>query len=227
MHGQQKDFSLGSGERQIGKTLSEIRFDHLCRYQLAAALMQRYHYPRKKVIFDIFCGNGYGTSVLSKAFPEAVCLGVDGSKEAIAFAEDHFSSANTLFLSKISPFFIPTKIADIVISLESLEHVSEDRYFFQSLLESLQSEGMAIISVPNENVNSLSKNPHKFHCKHYTKCDINALLPFGFEIILEYGQDVYLFREDGVCTFDLLPEDKMVPKLNHEGQVSIYLIKRK
>lgn len=29
-----RDFSLKSGERQTGKKLDEIRFDHLCRYQL-------------------------------------------------------------------------------------------------------------------------------------------------------------------------------------------------
>ena len=221
-----KDFSLNSGERQVGITLSEIRSDHLFRYQLAVNLIQEHFRDKPQLIFDIFCGNGYGTYSLAKVFTESLCFGIDGSKEAIDLANVHYILPNTIYSQKLSPIYIPPGVVDVVICMESLEHVQEDRLMLCCLCESLTKNGLAIISVPNDEVHSLEKNPHKFHFRHYSDSEFRAILPNGFSIIRQFGQDVYSFRPDGTNAFTLLNSSEMSPREAHRGQVSIYAIKR-
>jgi SAM-dependent methyltransferase len=221
-----RDFSLHSGERQVGPTLDQIREDHLARYFLAVATFQSHLQTTPSLILDIFCGNGYGTHILAKAFPDTLCLGLDASAEAIEEANTHYSQPNTLFSVKCFPFLIPPQCADAVVSFESIEHVDEDRSMMETLLQAVRSNGMAMISVPNETRHSLAKNPHKFHYRHYSDCDLRALISNEFIIFEKHGQDVYCFDDGGLNTLELLPRVRMNPSLNHEGQVSIYTLKR-
>jgi 2-polyprenyl-3-methyl-5-hydroxy-6-metoxy-1,4-benzoquinol methylase len=222
----QRDFSLNSGERQVGTALEQIREDHLMRYHLALTTLRSVLEKEPAVILDVFCGNGYGTHLLSREFPHALCIGIDASAEAIASANSHYSSSNTLFSCKFFPFYIPPHTADAVVSFESLEHVEDDRAMIAIMLNALTDTGCAMISVPNEQKHSLSKNPHKFHYRHYTHSDLASIIPVGFSVIRRHSQDVYHFDEIGYNTLRLLQSAEMAPKADGEGQVSIYTIKR-
>jgi SAM-dependent methyltransferase len=222
-----KDFSLHSGERQVGSSLAEIRYDHLARYQLAVRLIEAYAPAQEGILFDLFCGNGYGTHILASAFTNSLCIGIDGSKDAIDLANAHYSLRNTLFVQKFYPVSIPRGTADIMVCFESLEHVEDDKAMLETVLEALSPDGIAIVSVPNESVHSLFMNPHKFHYRHYTESDFLTLVPSSFLIRHKFGQDVYVFRPDGTNTFTLLERSAMEPRADHNGQVSVYVLARK
>jgi 2-polyprenyl-3-methyl-5-hydroxy-6-metoxy-1,4-benzoquinol methylase len=69
---------LRDQSRQWGETVSEIKTDHVKRYELAAK------YAKGRVL-DAACGCGYGSSILYAMGTEVVA--VDASADAIGWAE--------------------------------------------------------------------------------------------------------------------------------------------
>ena len=80
-----KDFSLNSGERQVATSIENIRKDHLYRYEYAINKIKKLLKDNCSIL-DIFCGNGYGSYLISKSLPQCSICSVDGSKEAIILA---------------------------------------------------------------------------------------------------------------------------------------------
>jgi len=226
MESKEKNYSLHSGERQVGASLSEIRYDHLVRYELASSLIEGEGVTRG-LAYDVFCGNGYGVYFLSQELPGLHIVGIDGSEAAISMANAHYRMQNNLFSYRLYPFTLPKKVSDFVTCFESLEHVEDDGGLLMQVLESLNDRGTAFVSVPNEAVHSLKKNPHEFHFRHYLHDQFMSMVPTNFEVTHWYGQNVYEFAADGICTFRLLEKEQMVPMPNQQGQVNIYVIRRK
>lgn len=217
-----RDFSLHSGERQIGATLEQIRRDHVARYEKAIESLKN---QKNLFIADCFCGNGYGTNYISEKLNNSKVLGLDASKEAIEFANEHYGNENVFFSNKYFPFKLPEEIFDVVISFESIEHVSDGIGMFNMMVSALKPGGIIWFSVPNENVNSLKINKHKFHLKHYTHKEIMDTFSKGLQLEHMYGQDVYVFR-DGLQAELLNENTDMELKKNYEGQVLIYCFRK-
>lgn len=222
-----KDFSLHSGERQIGRSLADIRRDHTVRYDLAVSLMREHAQKKGSTCMDVFCGNGYGTFMLSEAFPDVCVVGVDGSKEAIDMANECYARPNNMFSWKLFPFSIPEESNDLVACFESLEHVENDQLMLDSILRSLKKDGVALISVPNQDEHPLEMNPHQFHFRHYRPVDFTSMVSQSYSIETWYGQNVYQFTKDGVNTFQLLSETQMRLREKVSGQVNVYVIRRR
>jgi len=216
-----KDFSLNSGERQVGKTLDEIRFDHRVRYQLAIEfLKEKKHY----VGLDCFCGNGYGSHFMANQLSDCNIIGIDASQEAIECANKYYSSKNILFSCKLFPFCLPKETFDFIVCFESLEHVIEGEEMMNQLIHSLKLGGYLFFSIPNENVHSLKLNKHPFHYKHYTDAEVKNMMQSKLKLIKMYGQNVYVFR-NGIQA-ELLDSRDMILNENKEGQVNIYIYKK-
>ncbi|MCB5306754.1 class I SAM-dependent methyltransferase [Yersinia massiliensis] len=221
-----KDYSLYSGERQTANTVEGIRRDHTSRYELAIDIMLKKEEPILNGA-DIFCGNGYGTYMLSSNFSNVNFIGIDGSSEAINEANINFTRENNIFSNKLYPFTLPVNTFDIITCFESLEHVDKDGLLFDEIKKSCKSNGLIIVSVPNEEIHSLVLNPHKFHFRHYTHSDFLDKFGTDLELITWYGQNVYKFDESGVNTHQLLNEVDMYPIEHVQGQVNIYVFKKR
>ena len=102
------DLSLHSGERQVATTYEAIRTDHRLRYEWADARLEKPGFG-----LDAFCGNGYGTWLLSKS---RVVIGIDGSAEAIRQAEQNYWTPRTHFSVNYYPFELPSNSFDFLIS---------------------------------------------------------------------------------------------------------------
>ncbi len=218
-----KNYSLNSGERQTGKTLVEIRQDHKNRYQFAIdQLMQTGKKPRK--ILDCFCGNGYGSYMLGQAFPDSTVLGIDGSREAIQLAEKHFKAGKNFFLHKVFPFYLGKEKYDAIVSLESIEHIQDDRSFLGELASHLEEDGLLFLSTPNSDVYPLAPTENAFHFKHYSLKDVQEMADrCGLEILERYSQNVYLLDEKR-NTQGILPEDQMILKKDFDGQFDVFVL---
>jgi SAM-dependent methyltransferase len=219
-----KNFSLASGERQIGKTIPEIRRDHTFRYEMAIDIYRTRGARTSESSLDVFCGNGYGSYMLAEAFEDLTVTGIDGSKEAIDMANDCYARYNNFFSWKIFPFSIPIGVYDFVTCFESLEHVEDDELMLSAILKSLKPDGYALLSVPNQDVHSLEKNPHHFHFRHYRHTEFINMLPDSFRVVNWYGQNVYEFNSEGMNTFRFLKEEEMAPRERVPGQINIYLV---
>lgn len=197
------------------------------RYDLALELLREQGRVNGGACLDVFCGNGYGTFMLSEAFPELCVVGVDGSKEAIDMANECYARPNNMFSWKLFPFSIAEQSNDLVACFESLEHVEDDQLMLNQILRSLKKDGVALISVPNQDEHPLEKNPHQFHFRHYRHADFIGMVSKEYSIETWYGQNVYEFTDDGVNTFRLLSEDEMCLREKVPGQVNVYVIRRR
>lgn len=161
MESKEKNYSLHSGERQVGASLSEIRYDHLVRYELASTLIEGAAIT-SGLAYDVFCGNGYGVYFLSQELSGLHVVGIDGSEAAISMANANYRRENNLFAYRLYPFTLPKKVSNVITCFESLEHVEDDRSLLRQVLESLNDRGVAFVSVPNEEIHSLKKTLMSF-----------------------------------------------------------------
>ena len=86
-----KNYSMNSGERQVGNSLEKIRRDHIVRYELAVNIIKKL-LPNNAINgLDIFCGNGYGAYIIANSISNLKkIVAIDGSKETINFAKKNY-----------------------------------------------------------------------------------------------------------------------------------------
>ena len=216
-----KDYSLTSGERQVASSLTEIRRDHLLRYQLAHQILTGGEMPDGPIL-DCFCGNGYGTSILSGLNAERITVGIDASKEAIRDADKHYRRDNTWFILQEYPFMLPKNAYAALVCFESIEHISEYKAFMKTLCDSIKPGGILLLSTPNEETMPLGKNTFDFHFRHFRPAEVNELLAgHDMTLVKVWGQDTYNLQEGRVMA--TLPPDKMdLIEGNLTAQFQIY-----
>jgi len=210
-----KDFSYCSGERQTGLRYFEIRRDHRARYELAARLV-----PRGSHVLDLFCGNGYGSFLLSD---RRTVLGIDGSAEAIAVARRHYARLGARFEARHFPFENDTRY-DAIVSYESLEHVEDGPGFFRFLVARVVPGGLLLYSTPNQDLLPFNPAIHVHHRRHYALAEALAFAASeGLTVRTWYGQDVY--RLDGPAPVPLHPAE-MELRERRPGQFTIIVAEK-
>lgn len=224
------DFSLHSGERQTAENLAGIWQDHINRYRFASSFLQDYFtkiHPAKSLHgADIFCGNGYGTYILGSALPHATILAIDGSREAINFAKRHYFLENINFKSKKFPFDLKQNYFDFIVSLESIEHIKNDIFFFRKLTSFLKSQGILILSTPNEGRLPLERNNIPFHFKHYNRDELLKLsMAYDLKILETYGQDTFVLNGEGNIKEFQLSKNMNLQK-DYDGQYLILVFQK-
>ncbi|MEN5277297.1 class I SAM-dependent methyltransferase [Brucella sp. TWI432] len=142
---------------------------HLGRYEVLRSLC------KGKVVLDIACGEGYGSSLLSKWGAKEV-IGVDVSDEAI-------DTANKLFANETVEFhkydahhidkLLQQKKVDVVACFETIEHLRNPAKFLNSIKKLLSKRSIVAISCPNEKNDFSSDNP--FHLGTYSFAEFKSL----------------------------------------------------
>jgi 2-polyprenyl-3-methyl-5-hydroxy-6-metoxy-1,4-benzoquinol methylase len=97
------------------------------------------------LILDLGCGTGWFTRLLSKY---GQTTGIDFSREAIERARK--DNLHITFIS--GDFFdvsLPIQHYDVVISMEVIEHVVDQRMYVKLVSRCLRSQGYLILSTPN------------------------------------------------------------------------------
>lgn len=206
-----KDFSYGSGERQTAHEYDQIRRDHRTRYELAHRLL-----PPDIAVLDLFCGNGYGSFLLSQ---NREVHGIDGSQPAIEVAEKCFRNFGATFAARCYPFEDGGEY-DAIVSYESIEHVPDGAAFFRFLVSRLRPGGMILYSTPNEDLLPFDRTRHIHHHRHYSHREtLDFALASGLRIESWYGQDVY-------AGASLLDEQRMELQRGTPGQFTVVVARK-
>ncbi len=146
-----------SGERVVPTEMHGDVYtwsEHLSRYVFAL------RYAANKDILDVACGTGYGSALLSSVAANVV--GIDVSQEAILWAKKHNSFYSPVhFLVKDIDKSLITGSFDLIVSFETVEHLSNPGKFLSNIRHCLRSKGKFIFSVP------LEDPPNKFHKFRY------------------------------------------------------------
>ena len=176
--------ALNSGERQVTPNISEIRRDHVARYEWALTQI-----PKGGKVIDFACGIGYGCRIIADA--GALAHGFDIDAESIEYAKENYSvDGKTKFT--VASGDTPPELGeyDVAISFETIEHIEDPRPLLKALREAAP---VLLASVPNEDVMPWMQAPGigtAFHFRHYTKLEFAELLAeCGWKITDCFGQE--------------------------------------
>jgi SAM-dependent methyltransferase len=212
------DLSLNSGERQTATNYSAIRADHRLRYEWADRRI-----PRATFGVDAFCGNGYGTWLLSQS---RFVIGIDGSQEAISAANNSFKRESNFYSASYFPFELPAESLDFVVALESIEHVPNGSAFFEVLCRSLKPQGTLIFSTPCEDFLPHHSTGNHFHFRHYTLGEtLDLANSNGMELMHFAGQNTYTITPEGMQG-GLLEDEQMILRESEPGQFIIVFCRK-
>ena len=168
-----KSLSENSLERLVPGTLSasdatgaDTLEMHLARYRFAA------RFVKGGRVLDCACGVGYGTALLARAEkkPDRV-LGVDIDPSAVDHATRTYRSEGVEFRVGDGATLADPVGFDTIVSLETVEHVTEPSILLGNFVRLLSPGGTLIASVPV--TPSVDVNPYHLH--DFTERSFRAL----------------------------------------------------
>ena len=158
--------ALHSGERQVTNDISEIRADHVARYEFVRSLLEH-----GDTVIDFACGIGYGSKIMQAV---AHVQAYDIDRETIEYARQNYAGPVYEVRNGEAPGDLPE--SDWGVSFETIEHIKDPRPLLLALRQSCQR---LVASVPNESVMPWQREDGSttaFHFRHYTKAEFGELL---------------------------------------------------
>ena len=147
----------GSPELIVG---NETLFLHLQRYHFAGKHL------RPGMVVDAACGAGYGSYLLATEYGKDTVkvFGVDNSPTAIGYCKEYYSHPMITYDLKDVFDFRPGVPINTIVSLETIEHLSQPERFVKQFSSMLADGGRFIASAPV--TPSMDANP--FHQSDFT-----------------------------------------------------------
>ena len=172
-----------TGERFTPECNGAIWYEHWHRYcaVLPAAAGKR--------VLDGACGEGYGSMLLAGA--AATVVGIDIDSAAIGHATARYAHrANLGFIQgSCAALPLPDASVDLVVSFETIEHLTEQEAMLAEFRRVLVPEGVLIISSPNKAIYSEETGyANHFHVRELTREELAAALARSFPQQAWYGQ---------------------------------------
>lgn len=106
-----------------------------------------------RLVFDLGCGPGNSTDLLSKAFPRAEIVGVDYSDEMLCVARNLVGAAR--FVKQDIDLWRPPEKADLIFANAALQFVPNHHELLPRLMSFLKKGGCLAVQMPN-NIHELS-----------------------------------------------------------------------
>ena len=194
-------------ERQVIFTTEQAPREHIERYVFAAEQLRD-----TDTVLDCACGVGYGSGILARCALRV--LGVDVSEAAVRWADRYFPANNIEFSVGDALTVSLEEPVDVIVSLETIEHLTDDEGLVQNFHRNLKQGGRLICSVPNETVVPHAAGNNPYHMRHYTTAEFVALLEKnGFSQL-----DIY---------YQPSSSDPEVRKLDNEQGATIVIVATK
>ena len=171
-----------TGERFLPECAGEMVYEHWHRYLIAQ------QYVKGLRVLDVASGEGYGSHLLS--CHAANVVGVDVSSDAVAHAASRYPAANLAYVAA-SCIQIPEPDAsfDVIVSFETIEHITEHEAFLHEVDRLLAPGGLLIISSPNRpEYSDRTGYKNEFHVKELDRAELKALLDPHFPAQLWFAQ---------------------------------------
>ncbi|MGA3085905.1 MAG: methyltransferase domain-containing protein [Thermodesulfobacteriota bacterium] len=173
-----------TGERFMPEVHGNIELEHLHRYLQACEI------ATGKVVLDIACGEGYGSSMLANWAVKVI--GVDISVESVKHARKRYKKENLEYMvGSCTDIPLPDASVDIVVSFETIEHHDQHMQMMKEVKRILRPTGILLISSPDKYHYSVKPgymNP--YHIKELYQHEFKQLLGTYFKNIAYFGQRV-------------------------------------
>ena len=159
-----------TGERFLPECAGEMIYEHWHRYLIVR------NYVVGERVLDVASGEGYGSHLLSKA--AASVVGADISADAVAHANGRYANKNLRYTAADCTHIPePDASFDVIVSFETIEHMTEHEAFMREVDRLLAPDGMFIISSPNRpEYSDKTGYKNEFHVKELDRAELKTLL---------------------------------------------------
>ena len=182
-------------------------------------------FVRNKSVLEVGCGARDGPLLLSRSARKVAAT--DISREAIEYAKRHYRSDNIeyLMMDGASPTF-HDETFEVVVALEVIEHVSDEKLFLKNIKKVLKSGGLSVLSTINRERRDFDSRNQKIphHEKEYSFFEYQNLLKEYFTDVKISGQflkkDIYAGAEDWrgrIKGLDSLGLRRLIPRFVKEA----------
>lgn len=174
-----------TGERIVpGVTPAGIFREHEMRYRFAG------DFVRDGLVVDVASGTGLGTDLLMK-FGARACIGLELDFEAAACAASFYDRCQ-FAVCDATLTCLRGECADVVVSFETIEHLTDPAKFLEECKRLLRPGGLFICSTPNREVHRWhASNP--FHVHEFFPHEFIQLVNQFFSSCRVYGQGEVVF----------------------------------
>lgn len=198
-----------TGERFTPECVREMAYEHWHRYAWAAPLC------KGKRVLDAACGEGYGSQLLSSSAEHVI--GVDLSEAAISHARSKYRASNLEFhAADVTRLPLPDDSVDVVVSFETLEHLSAHDEMLAEFRRVLRQDGCLLISSPDRKTYSDEREyDNPFHVRELYRDEFEALLARHFPAYRLFGQKLMFVS----ALWDLARGGEAIVHMDHGGRV--------
>lgn len=220
-----KNEKIFSGERFYPEMQDEeLEIEHLQRYYAAQRLV------KDKDVLDAACGEGYGSNILAEQAKSVV--GIDIDKETVDRANQKYGVKKNLKYIQASIAdlsIIPDASKDVVVSFETIEHVSRETQnnFLKEIKRILKPDGFMIMSTPNKKEYTDRYNFHnQFHVAEFYLEEFIEFLNREFKNVHLYNQylEVASFIDEANICRDNMDYIKDIERYNPVGKYVIAIV---
>lgn len=167
---------------------SWVRFEHAARFDFARLFVGG------KNVVDAACGSGAGAVIFASHGARQVSA-YDLSSSAIDEAKSKYVLPNLSFaVADVRHLPIAANAAEVFVSLETIEHLSDDVGLLSEVSRVLSDDGVFIVSTPNRRVTNpgaaITDRPfNPFHVREYEMGEFHDLLKKYFRSVEMFGQN--------------------------------------
>ena len=155
---------------------------HVARYEFAGTM------AAGKRVLDVACGTGYGVHMLA-ARGASHAIGVDVDPTVIADARSRYKHPNVDFEVADAGQLSFEEQFDMIVSFETIEHVSSPEQFLGRVRQCLRPGGIFLVSTPCRQRGTLADRPaNPSHIREWNKEEFYDLLSEHFEEIEMFAQ---------------------------------------
>lgn len=174
---------IDTGERLIpeGNQQTLTYGEHISRYLSLTNLVAG------KDVLDVASGSGYGSQLLAKGAKSV--KGLDYFLEAVDYAKERYPAENLEFNhgnAEDMPF--EEKSFDVVVSLETIEHLKHPDKFIQEVRRVLKDNGIFVVSTPNDDE---FMDGNEYHLHEFQFEELSTLINKNFKNNEYYYQGTY------------------------------------
>jgi SAM-dependent methyltransferase len=180
---------------------------HFARYSVVTPFV------KNKRVLDIASGEGYGSYLLKQSGASEV-VGVDVFEDAVNRSNLSFGGPGIKFIAadatKIESQF-PENYFDVVVSLETIEHIKDPIAYLQSLKRVAKEDATIIISCPNDHwyfPEDYQRNPYHLRKYRFEEFKELACGVFGDNVNWSIGTAVMGF---GSTSLDIERDYNTIP----------------
>jgi SAM-dependent methyltransferase len=178
--------------KHSGERISPLNFKSKVDHLLYLRHLFAYEYAIKTFldkdeILEIGCGEGYGTSLISKGVKEIVSLDVD--LKTLKHARDKYGSDCNFALYDGTNLPIKSDKFDGVVSFQVIEHVRNDSKYVSEIKRILKNDGIFLCTTPNRayRLKPGQKPWNPFHLREYYAKDLENALKNAFSEVEVVG----------------------------------------